>query len=72
MTNVIPMSAYTRMEVDPDTVLEGAKGQLTQVLIIGKHVDGFMYAAASTPNKEKLLMALEEFKFQLLSGEFDD
>lgn len=72
MTNVIPFDAYTRNDIDPDQVLEGAKGQLKQVLILGVCEDGDLYAAASTVDKGKLLYAAKMFEMKLLSGDFDD
>lgn len=72
MTNVIPFNAYTRNDIDPDQVLEGAKGQLKQVLILGVCEDGDLYAAASTADKGKLLYAAKVFEMKLLTGDFDD
>jgi len=72
MSNVISMDGYIRKDIDPDNILEGAKGQLKQVLVIGRCEDGDYYAAASTADKGKLLLAIEEFKLRLLDGDFDE
>lgn len=77
MSNIIPFNGYTRNDIDPDDidpdgVLEGAKGQLSAVLVIGRCEDGDNYAAASTTDKGKLLLMIEEFKLRLLDGDFDD
>ncbi len=71
MPNVIPFNAFTRNDVDPDIVLEGAKGQLKQVLVLGVCENGDLYAAASTADKGKLLYAAKVFEMKLMMGDFD-
>lgn len=70
MAEILSFSGYTRHDINPDDVLEAAKGELKQVLIIGEAHNGDLFVAASTANKATLLWAIEEFKFKLLSEGF--
>lgn len=73
MSNVIQMSGYTRLDVDPDKVLDGAKDQLSSVLVIGyEHDGGGLYLAASSGKKSEILLMLERVKFNLLNGDYDE
>lgn len=69
-SNVVPFTGKTTLDIDPDGVLEGAKGELEQVLVLGFDEDGEYYFASSTSNIGTLLRLIETFKFDLLSGEF--
>lgn len=72
MSNVIPIGGYTRLDIDPDKVLDGAKDKLSSVLVIGYENDtGETYFASSTSNTAELLFMLEKFKFQVLRGDFN-
>jgi hypothetical protein len=68
--NVINFPGYTKLDIDPDGVLEGAKGKLDTVLVLGTCHNGDDWLAASTSNPADLLMLVEQFKFRLLNGEF--
>jgi len=72
MTNVIPLGDYTKLDIDPDNVLEQAKHQLSTVIVIGHNKDNdTSYIAASTADKKRLLWMIEQFKFKLFNGDFD-
>lgn len=72
MSNVIPIGGYTRLDIDPDKVLEGAKNKLSKVLVIGYESESDnIYFAASTSNTAELLFMLEKFKFKVLRGDFN-
>jgi hypothetical protein len=70
--NVINGHFRTRLDIDPAGVLDGAKGKVNQVLVLGNCEDGELYVAASTAKKETLLYLIERFKFKLLHGDFDE
>jgi len=72
MSKVTPIGGYTRLDISPDNVLEGAKNKLHKVLVIGRCHDDEDYFAASTASKQELLYMLERFKFKLLIGDFED
>ena len=67
--NVVPLFAYTTMNIDPDKVLEGAKGKLKDVIVIGDMGAEYWFAS-STSNKGDMLLLLEEFKQRILNGDF--
>ena len=72
MTNIIPLGCYTKLDIDPDNVLDGAKGALSTVIVIGHNKDDdTSYIAASTADKKRLLWMIEQFKFKLFNGDFD-
>jgi len=72
MTNIIPLGGYTKLDIDPDNVLDGAKGALSTVIVIGHNKDDdTSYIAASTADKKRLLWMIEQFKFKLFNGDFD-
>jgi hypothetical protein len=69
---VIPIGGYTRLPLNPDTVLEAAKGKTEHCLILGFGAEQMLtYVAASSSDKRWLLMAIEEFKHKLLAGDYD-
>ena len=68
MTNVVNFGGYTRLDIDPDSVLEGAKGKLSKVLVIGCEEDD-LYMATSTTSKPEILYLIEQLKFKLLNGD---
>ncbi|MDD5084232.1 MAG: hypothetical protein PHT88_04895 [Candidatus Moranbacteria bacterium] len=72
MSNVVNLHEYTRLAIDPDNVLEGAKGELAEVLVIGHCKDGSDWFAASTSDGGKLLWLLELFKHKLMRGDFGE
>jgi hypothetical protein len=71
MSNVIEGNFYTRLDIDPDKVLEKAKGKLDKVLVIGTSPDGDDYVSASTGKKGDLLLMIELFKAKLINGDYD-
>ena len=71
MSNIINFTEYTKNDIDPNKVLEGAKDALTEVLVLGNREDGSYYCAASTSDIGKLIHAVELFKFKLMRGDFN-
>jgi hypothetical protein len=71
INNVIEGNFYTRLDIDPDKVLDKAKGKLDKVLVIGVCTDGDDYCAASTGKKGDLLLMIELFKAKLINGDYD-
>jgi hypothetical protein len=58
--NVIPFTVYTaEPAVDPDAVLEGQKGTLKDVLVIGYDMGGHLTLASSSGYLPDLLWLLE-------------
>lgn len=57
---------YTNLPVDPDDVLNGALGELKEVLIIGTMHDGTIYRSSSHSNIPNMLYDVEKCKLDLL------
>lgn len=71
MGEVVDFTGLTTLPIPPDDVLEGARGKLERVLIIGRDAEGEPYYASSYCEKADLLFAIERMKHKLLSGDFD-
>lgn len=71
MTNVVPFNGITRLDLDPERVLEAARGQLTGVVIMGYARDGSEYFASSYADGGDVLWLLERSKLKLLTVEVE-
>jgi hypothetical protein len=69
MSNVIPFNGITRLDLDPDMVLENTKGKLEGVIIIGYDKDGQEHFASSYADGGDVLWLLERMKLRLLNIE---
>jgi len=56
----------------PDEILDGAKGDLDNVIIIGEGNDGDMFFSSNMVDKGRLLLLVEEFKLYLMLGKMDN
>jgi len=56
--DVLEYPGATMLDLDPDRVLEGAKGRLEQVLVVGLDRDEQFYMAGSTPEIGDMLFIL--------------
>lgn len=67
------LPCFTRLDIEPDLVMEGAKGKLRSVLLFGRleETDGF-YIAASTPNRAELILLLEQAKHFLMKDLYEE
>lgn len=74
MSNVIQLNNVVtgNIKIDPNKVLDCAKDQLTEVLVIGEDTDGILYVSSSTAKKKELLWLIERVKFKLMNGDFDE
>jgi len=66
MAKVIPFNGITKLDLDPDTVLENNKGKLEGLVIIGYGVDGSEYFASTYADGGTVLWLLERCKKMLL------
>lgn len=69
--NIVNFPGYTSLDIDPDRVLDGAKGELEQVMVLGYDQSGDLYVSSSTADVGILLRLVETFKFKLLNGDFN-
>ena len=66
MSNIIDFGGETKLDIDPDKVLDGAKGSLDCVVTIGWDKEDCLYIASSTSRIADILFLLEKAKFDLL------
>jgi hypothetical protein len=71
MSNVIPFNGITKLDLDPDMVLENTKGRLEGVIIIGYDHMGVEYFASSYADGGDVLWLLERMKMRLLNVEVE-
>lgn len=66
---VIPFTGITKLDLDPDMILEKNKGQLAGVVILGfTHDEGEVFAS-SYADGGTVLWLLERCKAMLLAGD---
>lgn len=63
---IIPFTGITKLDLDPDLVLEGAKGKLEGLLIVGWDLEGEFYGASTFADGPTLLWLMEVCKKRLL------
>jgi len=66
MGKVIPLGCITKLDLEPDHVLEATKGKLEGLIIIGYHQDGSEYFASTYSDGAEVLWLLERCKKMLL------
>ncbi len=66
MSKVIPFTGITKLDLDPDTVLQINKGQLEGVVIMGWDKNGKEYFASSYADGGTVLWLVERLKKALL------
>jgi len=71
--NVIPLGNITRLDLPTDRVLDAAKGDCSDgVVIIGFDNQGELYFASSIADGGSVIWLLEQAKFALLTGGKDE
>lgn len=71
MSKVIQFTGVTKLDLDPDTVLENNKGCLEGVVIMGWDKDGNEVFASSYADVGMVLWLAERMKKRLLEACFD-
>ncbi len=66
MGTVVDLPVITTLDLDPDRLLEKAKGRLTEVVILGFNEDGSEYFASSKADGGAVLWHLERAKHKLI------
>ena len=66
MTNVIQFTGITTLPLDPNRLLEEAKGKLQDVVILGFDADGDEYFASSKSDAGEVIYHLERAKHRLM------
>jgi len=68
--NVVRFTGLTKLDLDPDTILNNAVGELKEVLILGTDKEGHQYLASSSSDAKVMMWHLETAKFMLLENIF--
>ena len=73
MSEVVQFRGVTRLDLDPDRVLENTKGQLKQFVIIGYGTDDEFFFSSTMADGGDVMWMLEVAKLKLLriAGEID-
>lgn len=66
MAEVVEFTGITSLPIDPERILESAKGKLQRVIVIGIDMDGEEYVASSDPDCGTSLWDIERAKLRLL------
>ena len=66
MDNVIPLGNITKLDLDPDIVLENTKGKLDSFVIVGLDKEGELYFSSTEADGGSALWLLEKAKKALL------
>ena len=66
MGEVVDLGNITKLDLDPDRLLQKAIGKMTEVIIIGFHKDGSEYFASSKANAADVIYHLERAKHNLM------
>ncbi len=66
MGEVLQFNGITRLDTDPDRMLNAAIGNMEHVVILGFHKDGSEYFAASQADGAQVLWHLERAKHKLM------
>lgn len=72
MSKVIPLNGITRLDLDPDTVLENCKGECEGVVILGWDKAGEMFFSSTYADGGTVLWLLEQCKTRLLAVDPDE
>jgi hypothetical protein len=68
MGKIIPFTGISRLDLDPDQILDRAKGELEGVVIIGFDKEGIFYGASSYADGGTALWLLELCKQRLMES----
>ena len=71
MDNVIPLGNITKLDLNPDIVLENTKGKLDNFVIVGWDKEGELYFSSTQADGGDVLWLLEKAKQALLNVELD-
>jgi len=56
----------------PEALFKAAEGKLSDVIVMGITKENDLYFTSTLTDKAKLILILEQFKFELLAGVYDD
>lgn len=65
---ILQFTGFTKLDLDPDTVLEAAQGHLVDVVLVGRAKNGELYVAASQTDLGQVLLRIEAAKKMLIEN----
>lgn len=68
MSNVIPIGGITKLDLDPDQVLENCKGKFEGVVMLGWTPEGELFFSSTYADGGTVLWLLEHCKLALLAA----
>ena len=68
MGKIIPIGGITKLDLNPDVILEMAKGKLEGVVLVGFDKDGEVYAASSYADGGDVMWLLEACKTKMMQA----
>lgn len=72
MAQIIPFRGITKLDLDPDTVLDNLKGQLEGFVIAGYDKEGREFLGATYGDAKVALWLLERCKARVLDSTEDE
>ena len=66
MADILDFTGTTKGDIDPDAVLEGAKGQVSDVIVLGYDRNGEEYFASARADVTAILWLLKRYEKYLL------
>lgn len=72
LANVVEFPGTTTLDLDPDKVLDGAKGQLSDAVVIGYDKDGKFWMSSSKAGLGDLLLLVKIAERAILDQTEDD
>lgn len=70
MAKIIPFGDVTKLDLDPDVILENNKGKLEGFVILGYTKDGDEYFAGTYADGGTMLWLLERCKLKLVGDPY--
>ena len=68
--NIIRFTGLTKLDLEPDTILAKATGELKEVLVIGTTKDGHQYLASSSSDAKNIIWNIETAKYMIMESIF--
>lgn len=72
MAEILNFTGSTRLDIDPNDVLEAAQGKLSEVIIIGVDHDDHLYFASHTSSGPRINWLIDRVKAKLVNGDYSD
>jgi len=66
MADILDFTGITKADLDPDMILESAKGQVLDVVVLGYDQNGEEYFASAKADPREILWLLKRYEKYLL------